>query len=357
MHLLDRSQARTPGSRLVHLDGLRAFAFLSVFLHHTFHVPLTWAGVDLFFVLSGFLITGILVRQDRAAGFFSTFYSRRFIRILPPYYLCVLIAYVFFNPEGKTDWGWYAAFLSNFADALSDRTIGLRVLVPMWSLAVEEQFYLVWPLLVFFLGERRLWSISIGLVVAAPLFRWAVTLHANTYMAVYELAITRIDLLAGGSLLALWPRRFPEHASRWAPHGWVLSAAAATVFAVCAIAFSDFRTGLNSVVFNTVGYSLVAAMMIGLVSTLTMPRRTWAEQLLSARPLVYLGSISYTMYLVHEMAISTAQRVGLTGFWMAISALLGSVAVAAVSWRYFERPLQLLKERMFPVARVEAARS
>ena len=138
-------------TRLHQLDGLRAFAFLAVFAHHALGAPLLWAGVDLFFVLSGFLITAILVKQQGSKSFFRSFYSRRFLRIFPAYYLVLAVTFALFDAQWREHWYWYVFYISNIQDAFV--SMGSPLLTPMWSLAVEAQFYVLWPLLAFFLGR------------------------------------------------------------------------------------------------------------------------------------------------------------------------------------------------------------
>ena len=138
------------GGRIAQLDGLRAFAFLAVFGNHSIPVPLGWVGVDQFFVLSGFLITGILLKAKSSTPkvFFGTFYRRRAQRILPAYGTALLLAAAMGAAVGwATVWPWLASFCANFANVFYPEKLG--PLAPLWSLAVEEQFYLLWPLVVY----------------------------------------------------------------------------------------------------------------------------------------------------------------------------------------------------------------
>jgi peptidoglycan/LPS O-acetylase OafA/YrhL len=142
--MMDASAPPQPTSvrpRISQLDGLRFFAFFAVFLNHFTSLPMLWTGVDVFFVISGFLITGNLIElRERTADrrdFFATFYWRRFLRIFPPYYL-VLFVIMAFRPQSRPDLPYYALFVSNFRDSLhvgGDGPLGV-----FWSLAVEEQF-------------------------------------------------------------------------------------------------------------------------------------------------------------------------------------------------------------------------
>jgi peptidoglycan/LPS O-acetylase OafA/YrhL len=142
-----------PG-RIDQFDGLRALAFGAVFLHHAVSAPLLWMGVDLFFVLSGYLITRNLLRLRETAttgGALRVFYFRRLLRIVPPYYLAVF-AMALYVPAYRDHLGWYLGFASNLRDTLVGPDPGPAT--TLWSIAVEEQFYLLWPMLVLLCPRR-----------------------------------------------------------------------------------------------------------------------------------------------------------------------------------------------------------
>src|SRR5215831_12900268 len=147
-----------PNNRIPELDGVRCVAILSVVVFHAFNAPLLWAGVDMFFVLSGFLITGILIRRKESGqSYFSYFYSRRARRILLPYTLLLVVSSIFISTAWMKHWYWFTFFATNIASALDQ--VG-EELGPLWSLAVEEQFYLVWPIIVLLASPRALLRIS-----------------------------------------------------------------------------------------------------------------------------------------------------------------------------------------------------
>jgi peptidoglycan/LPS O-acetylase OafA/YrhL len=182
------------------LDGLRAVSFLAVFCWHYLEVPYGWAGVDVFFVLSGFLITGILYDSQDAPHRVRNFYIRRTLRIFPLYY-GVLLAILLLTPWMRWAWSWqwiaWPLYLGNFlrflyphmnnrfvgafADAqlLSKARPGLTLyLGHFWTLCVEEQFYLVWPWIVFTVRDRRkLMAICAGCIVAVPVARTIALAH------------------------------------------------------------------------------------------------------------------------------------------------------------------------------------
>jgi peptidoglycan/LPS O-acetylase OafA/YrhL len=337
-----RGQEASP-ERLVQLDGLRALAFLAVFLHHSLDVPMLWAGVDLFFVLSGFLITGILLRASKSSNYFTTFYYRRFLRIFPPYYLTLLLVFLFFDSHWTKHVFWYAFYLSNFHDAFTGESFHL--LSPMWSLALEEQFYILWPLLVYYLGQKGLWRLAIVLVLATPALRAILTEYSHNYMLVYRLLITRVDLLAAGAILAILWQRSPTLFRRLSVAGPFLSLFALLIFGYFAWSFADFRTTANSVLFNSWGYSLVGVIMFGIVAYCIPHRDNPLGRFLSSRVMGYLGTISYTMYLSHQMILDLVKHLGLPALLSVGTALLGVVLWSALSWHTIEKPLQSLKNK------------
>ena len=145
---VERSTPKHRPSRIPQLDGLRALAMLSVFLYAALSAPMLWMGVDVFFVLSGFLITGILLeRKAKGGSYFGYFYSRRARRILPPYWMLIAISSLLFGSAWMKHWYWYVSFATNVPLALNQ--LSHQSLSVLWSLAVEEQFYLIWPVVVY----------------------------------------------------------------------------------------------------------------------------------------------------------------------------------------------------------------
>src|SRR5262245_20872551 len=186
--------------RIIQFDGVRTLAFAAGFFHHALGVPLLWSGVDMFFVLSGFLITRNLLRfrEEAPPGrALRVFYLRRILRIMPPYYVSLALV-LLARPSEIGDAGWYVAFASNIHDAIYGPNAG--ALTTLWSIAVEEQFYLLWPFLVLFVPRRGLPWIFAASILLAPLVRFGFT--AVSYEAVYRLMPCRMDLLGAGALLA-----------------------------------------------------------------------------------------------------------------------------------------------------------
>ena len=320
--------------RIRALDGVRGIAILLVFVNHAFKVKLAWAGVDLFFVLSGFLITGILLgaKQQPTGGYFRRFYGRRARRILPPYLLLLAITPVFFG-VGWLRFGYMYAFLMNFITAFAIPHVpSLDVL---WSLAVEEQFYLVWPVLVLLLSERALAWVVGFLLVAAPVLRYAGTPWFPNYAPVYMLTPFRMDLLAAGAAIALVWRGRRSSIERFGGFGPMVSAGALGALAALSRA-PGFSVTANTPFGNAWIYEMTLVASTGVVLWALSGR--WV-QVLEWRPMRALGRISYSFYLIHTtMLLALARYIGGRRLAAALTFVL-SLVYSAVSWRYLEQPM------------------
>lgn len=352
---------------LVQLDALRAFAVLLVMIHHLLPagyerwLPVGgWAGVRFFFVLSGFLITGILLkgRDLVEAGGQSTwltlrrFYIRRFLRIIPLAYGVILVLAAFNAGEVRPNLGWHLAYLSNFRfihDGYFHSWIS-----HFWTLAVEEQFYLVWPWLILFVPRRLLMPLVLVAILVGPAYRYSSLAYGFSGIACEVAPFACLDTLAAGSLLALLIHRRPGRrlpsASLCAVLGWTGFAA---LMGMEVAGHLDWQSGG---VFFAVRDSVLAVMAVGIIARAASGFRGFAGRLLAFRPLVYLGTISYGVYVYHMIVGAVTTRV--FRYWGVSPALAWSgwvdmtltVLVAAASWHLFERPLNDLKHR-FPYER------
>jgi len=310
-------------SRIPQLDGVRALALAAVLAHHALRVPLLWAGVDLFFVLSGFLITGVLLREKRTplAGL-QHFYRRRALRILPPYGMALLITQIVIGIAWKTDWPWLTFFASNIGFALGK--MKTSALVPLWSLAVEEQFYLIWPWLLLWASRRAARNVAFAVLLLSPLLRFLLTPEFHTEFPIYFLTPFRMDLLAAGATLALASE---IERKRW--HFRAPMAIALGMGVLGTLALLGYRTGGNSRVFNTFGYEGILLVCVGFLAwTLTL-EDGFALRCLAARPLRYLGRISYFAYLIHLPLLMAIRNP-----WLAMAAI---ISLSAVSWELVEK--------------------
>ena len=373
-------------ARLPTLDGLRGCAIVCVMLHHVAQygrlsgqgavaniVAVTaragWAGVDLFFVLSGFLITGILCDAKDGQHYFGHFYARRCLRIFP-LYLAMLSFYFLALPiacrlgqwhcELPTDQLWYWTYTTNIKFAV-DGWPDVSALAHFWSLALEEQYYLVWPVLVFLLPPRALMGVC-GISIVGAFFVRRGFASRGFPIAAYTLLPARIDTLAIGALLALLARE-PGGLNSWRRTAWLVAATSGTALAVIA----GWRKGLwtQDWVVYTIGYTLLAWFFGSLLTlAVTAPQGSSLAQVFSSRTLRYFGRYSYGLYVFHHPIVILIGRSMFTIADMPLiagsplpafalySVLIGglSFAAALASWHLLEFPFLRLKEK-FPYSR------
>jgi peptidoglycan/LPS O-acetylase OafA/YrhL len=307
-----------PTGHLPALDGLRGVAILAVILlHFTFYTDATavdavfssitksgWAGVDLFFVLSGFLITRILLAAKGAPGYFRNFYARRALRIFPLYYayllsVTVVLPLIFPTNEDVAWWSsnafWHWTYLSNVLPLASGQTAewSYRPNGHLWSLSVEEQFYLLWPLVVFLLSRRGLFIACIGIIMGAVAARLTVALATNYAAAYMFLLPARMDTLAIGGLLALACLTHYDLLARYAPRALLASGTLLVVLSI-----PSRRLGMETPLQVSAGLTLLAVFCAALLmcSLVNQPR------VLGSRFLTTIGKYSYCMYVVHLIA-------------------------------------------------------
>jgi len=361
---LPSATERGAGARLPQLDGLRALAVMAVLLHHfsttlqSSGLELGLSGVRLFYVLSGFLITGILLRcRDRIRDGLSTaghqlrqFYLRRSLRIFPAFYATLLLAAALNMGSTRPTFWWHFFYASNFL--MAHRGAWIDIVSHFWSLAVEEQFYLIWPWVVLFAPPRRL-PLVIGLAVATgPITRWVVHLLVpDNPVAAIVLTPACFDQLGAGAWLGwLWHTRGAAAAvpGRWRAAGLVLLAldlpahwllASGSVWAPVLLPLAQSFAFLALIDGAARGYGGPAGAVLN-----------WG-------PLRWTGQISYGLYLLHNFSHWWAPRIlrQLTHYRMAylpsetlnliyLTAL--SFGAATLSWYLLERPLNRLKSRI-----------
>lgn len=364
--------------RFAPLDGLRGLAITAVFCFHYRIEPHSpgewgWVGVDLFFVLSGFLITGILFESLGEENFFKNFYMRRALRIFPLYWGLWFVLIVFMLLQGKLEAGFLAwpAYAGNYLGSYAlwagwnhehfnrlRATVHvaretLRVQVgPYWSLCVEEQYYLTWPLMVWMVrGQERLLKVCLGLIAGILVLRIALHFWLPTawvqYNEVYFWTPTRADSLLAGSALALYVRGAGGLARIRTK-----TVAAGTLFALGALAVAQRSWGLFTGVsfsgwMQIWGLTAVAAASCGVVA-LSL-RVQLLKNLLIWGPLVHLGRVSYGFYVFHLLfwdcdrivIDATKPRVPAIAIHAAIFGWVWLLSWA--SFRWFESPFLRLK--------------
>ena len=348
--------------RIPELDALRGIAALVIVVFHMRYVdsaPGLGTAVDLFYVLSGYLITTIILDQGRSPGFFGAFYARRALRIWPIYYLalvaCVALNGLLPRRESMAGFWWYFGYLQYVPGYWGGETPPFsRLFSHTWTLAIEEQFYLLWPMVVVLIGRRRLlWAVLPLLVVPSVM---------RTHGFHRHMLLTRCDGLALGALLAglFYDRARVEAHRRAFRRGFVAVGLVAAVVwqvgcpllarldgpipAMWAIRAFALATGSACWVY----FALVGLVLLAEGSPRLAPLRD--------RRLVHLGAISYGIYLYHPFVlifVPIVQKAIGTKLapWMVDAAKVGGcVGLAEVSWRVVERPLLRLKDR-FPYAR------
>jgi peptidoglycan/LPS O-acetylase OafA/YrhL len=330
------------GKRIPELDGLRALAILAVFVGHALKVRMMWMGVDLFFVLSGFLITGILLDMPKAnfRSFIGQFYARRARRILPPYVLLLVVVTAIFGAEWMRHWYLYFG-LMNYVDFFyMEKTF--VPLASLWSLAVEEQFYLVWPVVVFCVGAKKLPRVLLALLILVPVLRGVTTLWVahqafdTFHWSIYKGTPFRIDCLAMGALLTFLWRSRNEAVRRYGCLGLVATALTPPVMFFLSRHYSGFSTVDGTVHGNVLTYEISLCCVTGLMLWALGGRYT---AVLRLTPVRWLGRISYSFYLIHESALELAGRRFHSAGMIALVAGSGTLAYAALSWYLMERPI------------------
>jgi peptidoglycan/LPS O-acetylase OafA/YrhL len=374
VHVTDR--------RIPSLDGVRGLAILVVVIHNASWIlnsseqvvlelistatATGWVGVQLFFVLSGFLITGILIDTRDSPTYFRSFYLRRVLRIFPLYYVFLAGAFFVFPLVASTEWNelagryqiWYWSYLANWSSPLG---LGIPGLSHLWSLAVEEQFYLLWPLIVSSLRRRTLIKLCVTVILVTPLVRLGINLVGLPPNAAYEFTVARWDALAGGGLLAIlmvedsWRALLASVSNR-------IGSAAVLALAVIFLTTRGFVE--DNLLVQVVGQS-AAVVLFGCVIlvavTPTGARQEAARKYLRARWLRFLGKYSYAVYVFHfPVHIIASKYLGAAVNgpddpwrilrWAAYVTAVGVVStlLAIVSWSVLEKPFLNLKDKLAP---------
>jgi peptidoglycan/LPS O-acetylase OafA/YrhL len=365
-------------------DGIRGVAIILVMFHH-FEILIPacnvrvlcmklmfsngWAGVDLFFALSGFLITGILLNTRNANNYFSAFYARRILRIFPLYYsvLVVILAVAAVrNPRPHivplvADQKLYFLYLTNWLGLWKGRW-GPNILGHFWSLAVEEQFYLIWPFCVWLLSWRTLARVAVGASVIALLARISWVAHSGPSQAIVMATVTRMDALLCGTLGAIL---FQQAQALSFLRQWLPRIAAVTLLGfVVSLVWLRFTRGAFSVsVFvETYGFTLLAVGFATLIlhTAATDGSVTLLQRALCNNGLTSFGKYSYGIYVYHvpvlvlcDFFIYKRLPVAWTlNFWFSVLYFAFLIAVsffiAKLSYEHFECRFLALKRYFEP---------
>jgi peptidoglycan/LPS O-acetylase OafA/YrhL len=342
---------------MVQLDALRAFAVLAVMVEHyggrtvNSLIPISagYLGVGLFFTLSGFLITGLLLRTFEAYGdakgtALRNFYGRRLLRLAPPFYLVLIILVLIGLEPIASSWPWHAAYLTNVWVAMGNPSN------VFWSLAVEEQFYLIWPLMLLAAGRGNALRLAIGIIIAGVAFRigWAVA-GFDTRTAIYLLFGNFVLLGMGAACGVLSYKDGKPFQFHWftprLQHLSGLAALAAFGFAVVPWLLYGSQGYLRFLTLDIlVGFTFCWLILKSAVGW--SGRMQW----LMTRPvLLFIGKISYMIYLTHNFVPKVYELyLGQLADWQLLALSLPTVfIICTLSWHLMEKPLLGLKSR-FP---------
>lgn len=321
------------------IDALRAIAVTAVMLSHwepQWFKVINWGmlGVYLFFTISGYLITGILIKQESSGGIkVADFYIKRALRIWPIYFIALVILYFGWTEFDRGHILWQALFASNILSGMEG-----KIVFPahFWSIAVEQQFYLLWPFVIIFF-RKRLALLCVAMIVIGPLSRWYFyEFVRNIQLSAFSLT-SNIDFIAAGALLALSENR----------------AAAFSKLIIDAIGFVSI--GIVMIIILSTGRlhetslwwvdTCVAALSVWLLSWLS--RNEVGRRMISNPAAMYLGKISYGIYIYHLMiGYYIADKIGarLNQLEYIGICFFTTIAVASFSWHFIERPILSFKK-------------
>jgi peptidoglycan/LPS O-acetylase OafA/YrhL len=362
-----------PGTHIPALDGLRGLAILLVMFSHFIlyggfepmrlldRIPSKiglagWVGVDLFFVLSGFLITGILFDTKQNQRFFRNFYMRRTLRIFPLYYGVLIFVFLIlpkFVPISNNyqsllnDQGWYWSYLTNISIALNGWPASYAF-GHFWSLAVEEQFYLIWPIIIYLFSRRTLLKICVFTIVGSLIFRVILALTGHALIA-YVFTPARMDTLATGAFLALAIRGSEIDLLKLARWAWPVAGFSGAVILIYSLWKGRLAYGDMEV--YTAGFSFLALLFGAiLLISITVPSETSLGKFFNHPTLRFFGRYSYALYVFHHPisiylphygfsiqtlpTVMNSQIPALLLFSM-VAGLL-SIMLALLSWHLFE---------------------
>lgn len=363
-------------NRIKELDGIRGVAVLLVMLFHILKrasyltaqpallaidefFQIGWIGVDLFFVLSGYLITSILLKTRERPDYFKNFYARRMLRIFPLYYLTILVLFPILplidptlGPSTQADWPFFLLYVQNWLYVIPKElayAVGIT-----WSLAIEEQFYLVWPLIVRVISPKGLAQLTVFLLELVLLARlglsWVARDLINLQDVFYYGSFFRVDGLLFGALLAqaMQSQYWRKQVQTWAwPIGRTSLLAVIVLFM-----YGPSEASFQNYPLMTVGYTILAIFFASLLAmNLTLPETSLLRRTFRSPALLFFGKYSYALYLFHmpvvvlalEFIWNTGRRSGL--IWVSYIAITFgmTIVLAVLSWHLLEKRVLQLK--------------
>ncbi|MHA4894191.1 acyltransferase family protein [Pedobacter sp. PWIIR3] len=362
---------------IVGLDGLRGLAVIMVMLYHFSHVTsvtntlsdeiftkilrMGWIGVDIFFVLSGFLITRILLWSKNLdlQNYLKLFYIKRSLRIFPLYYLYIIFIFFIFYPMISNHLGvieqnkirsaqesipWFFLYVSNIKQVLNGSFFGAG-LGHLWSLSIEEQFYIIWPFVIFFVDVKHLSKVFLGIITISLLLRIIMYLLSVPGEIIYVFTFTRIDGLVFGAYVAL----LSIGSTKVLFDEKYLSYSFYALFIVCLILLYNLgpRVEMHPILF-TVFLTLLGICFAILIWVLQSSKDSISKSFFSSRILVFFGKYSYGLYIFHPLLRQLVMKVigepkvifGSQIIWeigVLIVCTAISLIVALLSWNLFEK--------------------
>lgn len=378
---MESDEARKANSRISDLDGLRGVAVLMVIALHIFKradyftenpilasitslTTVGWMGVDIFFTLSGFLITSILLQARDEANYFKNFYMRRALRIVPLYLVLILFV-LFLAPKlerafKEEVWQFLPIlllYLQNWTILFEDLHITQYLLVT-WSLAIEEQFYILWPFLVYYLNTRQLikfsiWAISISFFARVVGVIFFADIHSVSHFFYYN-SFTRFEQIIIGALLALL-FTFPDMREKIRRFSIPVFVVFFSIFVMlCLLSLPGLpNPGRASIPLTVGGYTVVGLFSAALIGVfITHPPSSLLRRFFQNPILVAMGKYSYSMYLFHVPVALILMEI----FWQADmrggrvyvlyigSTFLVTVIIALLTWNLLEKHMLDLKK-------------
>lgn len=363
------------------LDGLRFFAFLLVFLHHSllnissgnpmvnyFLIIIQkngWVGVDLFFILSGFLITTLLLKERELHGKFSlkNFWIRRSLRIWPLYYLALIMGFFIipylstallgndysdpkFTHQIKTQLPLYFSFLGNWAVSFTGYGYFTNI-APLWTISLEEQFYFFWPIVLLFITNmRRAIFVGVVILLASIVTRFYLSVLGIHHPGIYTNTFARIDILTFGALLALVYFYKPYLLEKIKP----IFTLPFQLFAIALFSYLLYKIYLFNpeATINVIfGYLLIGIVLLYFVVS-SLQSNTKLSHFLKFKPFVELGKISYGLYIWHLLAINTTALLFKNTFISGLFPLLAlciTIILGFISYYFYEVRFLKLKEK------------
>lgn len=359
--------------RVDYIDGIRGLAILLVLAWHFIYCIsslrpgsveayffkaffyYSWLGVDVFFVLSGFLLTSILYKNKSSLHFLKTFWFRRALRILPLYWVILSAAFLathFKTSDRGLGYQWlfgnlhyletYTIFLQNITMTIQNQMSSAWLNVT-WSLAIEEQFYLILPIAVLFFNKQKFFIISIIILVLTPLLRAACIFYVpNGGMASFMLLPLRWDSLFLGGMLALI-KPTNKKIEKIIKYQKPIIAIALSIFLILGLS----NQGIGSLGMGILGHTAIAILTGLLILNCKMRPDCIAKKILSSKPFVFFGSISYGLYLLHYPILGLSHQWALQAVpinnsvkscLVTFVAFLITIGISLLSHKYFEKP-------------------